>query len=1116
MLKQLRYAITLLCGVLIAWNVTAQETTSEIGGRVMDGTAGVSGVTVTAIHVPTGTKYVTTTRKDGRYNLPGLRVGGPYTLTTSYVGYKNEKQENIILSLGQEYKGDFTLAVSATDLTEVIVTTSRQNKLFNNNHTGSQEIITRDQIEKLPTINRSLQDFTRLEPTANGLNFGGRSSQYNNVTVDGANFNNSFGLSGTLGGQTNSQPISLEAIDQIQVNISPYDVRQGGFTGGGVNSVTKSGSNTFKGSVYTYLKGPGTQGYNVENSRITKTDFSYYIRGASLGGAIVKNKLFFFASYETVNQTAPASSMVGSSISGGLAPGGNVSTANADTLTALRNFLISNYKYDPGAFQNYSFLTKSDKATVKIDWNIDSKSTLTLKYNYLKSYADQFPSTSRPGTGQATGGSPVSTTGSGNTSALPFYGAGYGINNNFNIYLAELNTRFSKSFSNKLQIGYTALRDFRAPHSSSATFPFVDILNSAGNVMTSFGYEMYTYNNTLNTDVYQFADIATLYKGSHEITFGTQDYYRKYQNAFAPGYQGVYQFNSYQDFINNAPAKNYYLQYSALSEGAFPWAYAGSTELGVFAQDKWRATKNFTLTYGLRFDMTIYKQDFTDNPYFDALPFKNGTTYNIGKAPGNALLISPRVGFNWDVKGDHTLQFRGGLGIFSGPPPFVWISNQASNNGIQFGSFTNTSVTFNQDPTHYRPAAGQPNAAYSTALTSHDFKYPTVLKSSLALDKKFKNDWVLTFEASYSKDINAVYYSNINLNETNAYALSGADNRMRYKTTTSATDYSNAYYHLLGPASAPTNTLTSPNIGNAILMSNTNQGFAYTLTAKIQKTFHNLYVSGAYTFSNAKNAAAGGSTASSLWSGRPVGNADPNAANLGYADYYQPHRVIIAASYKLDYAKHFSTSVGAIFEAAPAGTTSYVYNGDVNGDGNTGNDLIYIPKNVTNGTGEINLVKSGSGGLGTGATTDTRTTGQIWAQLNNFINQDHYLSFHRGQYAQANAVVLPFFKKLDLNVTQDIYFFTKSGKDKDKHTLRLSLDLINAGNLFNRNWGIVKTTNSTNFLKFEGLAADGKTPSYSFTYLDATNQIPLVNSFTNNTGITSRWQMQFGIKYLFN
>ncbi len=1116
MIKRMRYAIALFICVFAATLVHAQETTSEIQGTVTDKANPLSGAIVTAIHQPTGTKYVTSTRKDGRYNLPNVRVGGPYSITVTFVGYKPEKQENIFLALGAEFKSDFTLVADAKNLAEVIVTTSRQDKLFNNNHTGSQEIISNSQIQQLPTINRSLQDFTKLEPTSNGSNFGGRSNQYNNITVDGANFNNGFGLSATLGGQTGSQPISLEAIDQIQVNISPYDVRQGGFTGAGINSVTKSGTNKMSGSVYTYVKGPGTQGYYAENTQVAQSPFSFYIRGASLGGALIKNKLFFYGSYEEVNQTAPAYTVVASTASS--APSaGSISQANADTLNALAAFLKSKFNYDPGSYQGYSFATTSKKLTAKIDWNIGSKSTLTFKYNYMRSFSENPQSTSRSGSGFVTGPAAQSY-----TYGLPFSGSKYVQNNNFDIFILELNTRFSKSFSNKFQTGYTIERDPRAPGVPGTTLPMIDIMNGTGNtfgsqIYTSFGYETFTYNNLINTDVFQISDVATLYKGAHEITLGTQDYYRKYADAFVPNFAGGYQFPSLQAFYTaangGAAVDRYYQGWSNIPGGAFPFYYAGSTELGFFAQDKWRASKKFTLVYGLRFDMTIYSQLFLDNPYFDALQFKGGATYNIGKAPGNAVLLSPRLGFNWDVNGDRSLQVRGGMGYFSGPPPFVWLANQGGNNGVLIASNNFTNVPLTSDavktpPTGVvttPPTSTQSATSYGAAVTGPDFKYPTVLKTSLAIDKKLKNDWVLTLEASYSKDINAVYYSNVNLNETNGYAMSGADNRMRYTTSlTTAANTSNKYYF--------GTTQANPTLSSAILMNNNSQGYAYTLTARIQKNFRRLSLSAAYTYSESKNIATGGSTASTLWSGRAVDNRDPNGPNLSYSDFYQPHRVIAFASYKVDYGKHFATSIGAIFEAAPAGVGSYKYGNDLNGDGNSGNDLIYIPRNAN----EINLVKVGSGGLGTGASTDPRSASQTWTQLNNFINQDHYLSFHRGEYAQANAVIFPFFQHLDLNITQDIYFFTKNGKEQDKHTLRLTLDIINAGNLLNRNWGVAKQQTTSTPLTFEGMAADGKTPSFSFPYLDATNQVPLVNSYSNNTGIFSRWQMQFGIKYLFN
>jgi len=433
---------------------------------------------------------------------------------------------------------------------------------------------------------------------------------------------------------------------------------------------------------------------------------------------------------------------------------------------------------------------------------------------------------------------------------------------------------------------------------------------------------------------------------------------------------------------------------------------------------------------------------------------------------------------------------------------------------IAGGNFTN--VPFTGDAVANPPAGvvttppstTQSATAYGAAVTSSNFKYPSVLKMSLAADKTFGSDWIATIEASFSKDINAVYFSNLNLNESNGFALAGADNRIRYLTGAAN---SNKYY--FGA------TQNNPNISSAILMSNSSKGYASTLTARVQKTIRNFYFSVAYTYSQAKNIATGGSTASSLWSGRPVGNADPNGDNLNYADYYQPHRIIGVASYKFEYSKYTSTSIGLIYEAAPSGVGSYTYGGDLNGDGNSGNDLMYIPRSAS----EINLVKVGSGGLGTGASTDTRTAAQTWNQLNNFINQDHYLSMHRGEYVEANAVVFPFFKHLDMNITQDIYFFTKNEDGtKDKHTLRIEMDMINVGNFINRNWGLAKQQTTSSPLTFEGMAADGRTPSFSFPYIDATNQVPLVNSFTNNTtinsttGFGSRWQMQIGVKYLFN
>lgn len=1130
------FAIVLLISTCIVSK--AQETTSDIVGSVKDNGKAVAGATVTAIHQPTGTKYVTSSRKDGRYNIPNAKIGGPYSVEVSYVGYKTEKQDNIYLSLGQEYKGDFSLIIESANLEAVTVKTIRQDKNFNNSHTGSIEIVGRKQFEELPTVSRSLNDFVKLTPSANGLSFGGTSPAYNYVTLDGANFTNSFGLGtvgGILGAQTGQTPISLDAIDQLQVSVSPFDVRNGSFAGSGINAVTRSGTNQVKASVYTYLKSPGIQGYNVDNVNIARQTYKYSLEGVSLGAPIIKNKLFIFVNFEKLRQTAPYSNYVGQTASVPAA-NGTVSQTDADTLAALRQFLVSKVGYDPGDFQNYSFNTQSDKLTTRLDWNINSSNTVTLKYNYFKSEADQQPS----GSGPAASGYTSVSRGASYT-FLPYKSVGYGINNNFNIFIAELNTKFSNTISNKFQIGYSAIRDPRSSPSSKV-FPQVDILSlnpTIGSGGTSFGTEQFTYGNAINTNVFQFSDIVSIFAGAHDITLGTQNYFKKYEDYFAPQFAGLYQFATLQDFynsVNNGTGSQFYTnEYSAVQGNSFPASKSGSNEWSVFAQDKYRLLNNFTLTYGIRFDERSFNGLFINNPNFGALSFNN-QTYNTGLKPKSNLAVSPRVGFNWDIKQDKTLQVRGGIGIFNGAPPFVWLNNQSANNGMLFGQNVSSTLTgtgkvtptgglpFNATVNTSAPSNIVSPTQYTVNITDPNFKYPSSLKGTLGLDKKLPGDVIVTVEANWTKDIQSVFFKNVNLNEVGGTQLAGADNRTRYAGTTTQTVNGvsgvsvagNAYYPTLtNPITkASLNSATQPGLSSVILMTNSNKGYSYAYTARVQKTFKDLFTSIAYTYSEAKNTNELGTTAASLWGARPV-IGDPNADVTGYASYWQPHRIIASASYKIPESKYSSASIGIIYEAAPAGVTSYIYNGDVNNDGNSGNDLVYIPKTAN----DINLVKVGSGANGTSTSTDPRTASQIWAQLNNYISQDHYLAFHRGQYAQRNGVVLPWFKRADLNITQDFYIY--SGKNKDKHTLRFTLDVLNLGNFLNRNWGIYKlptlpTSNGNiQLLKFEGISASGK-PSYSFLYYDSGNQIPATSSFTNNTATSSRWQMQFGIRYLFN
>jgi hypothetical protein len=1066
----------------------SQETTSELQGVVTgENGQGLQGATVTAIHLPTGTKYTTTSRTDGHYNLPNVRVGGPYEVTATYVGYQSSTQRDITLALGTAFKADFQLQSASRNLTEVVVSATRSDRVFSRSRTGAAEVITRSQIDRLPTVNRSLQDYTRLTPSANGNSFGGRSSSYNNLTVNGASFNNTFGLSGTLGGQTNSQPISLDALDQVQVNIAPYDVTLGSFTGAGINSVTRSGTNNYRGSVYYYWRNPYLTGTHVGTVTLPQQQFDYYSAGANLGGYVIKNKLFFFVSVEQERLAQPATSFTASRAGKPPVPGA-VSQANGDSLDALRAFLISKYGYDPGPYENYNYKTNADRVTARVDFNINSKNTFTVNYFYLKSNRNVVPSSS----GSFIGGRTASNTG------MPFFASSYVINNNFNIVIAELNTRFSSTLSNKLQVGYNRLRDFRS--SPGGIFPMVDIGNGNGSTYTSFGYEPFTAFNQLNTDTWQLNDIVSLFKGKHNFTFGTQNTYNKFLNGFAPNYYGAYQFPSlsaFYDAANNGAqtATRYELRYSARKGGEFPFAEISALQLGFFAQDRWNAASNFVLTAGLRADLPIFGNSFIENTNASALTFRNGVKINTGRKPKTSVLWSPRLGFNWDVKGNKTVQVRGGLGVFAGAPPFVWLSNQASNNGVDFGSFVRTSeITFSPNVDANRPVNATANTSYNLAVTDENFKFPQVFRANLALDKRIFWDITATLEGIYSKDINAVYHQNVNLPNTGA-PLPGADKRYRFTST--------QIYNGAGGATA-----ANPNISDAILMTNTSKGYSYNLTGQLQRNINNLYTMVAYTFAKSRSVNDGGSIAQSIWRDRPV-SGDPNSTEMGFANFYQPHRVVAAAYYRLEYLKNFATSIGFTYEASNGGNVSYIYGGDLNNDGLV-NDLIYVPRSAS----EIVLVPENA--------NDTRSAALIWSQLNAYINQDPYLYKKRGLYVERNGMQLPFYKRLDLNFTQDV--MVKVGKNTN--TLRFTADIYNFGNLINKNWGIFRTTarplnvqnNGVALLNFKGIVASGPDagkPSFSFPYLDAANQIPVVNTFQNSTSQSSRFQVQLGIRYIF-
>ena len=1103
------------------------QTTAAISGTVLDEKGeGLPGANVIAIHEPTGSRYGASTRADGRFNIVNMRVGGPYRVTISFVGYKDDVKTGVNLTLGQDQRINSKLETAEAQLEEVKVVAARSS-VINSGRTGAATTVGNRQVTTLPTLNRSLTDFARLDPRSNGgLSFAGRNSAYNNITVDGAFFNNSFGLSGTIGGQAGAQPISVDAIDQFQVNIAPFDVRQGMSTGANVNVVTKSGTNDWTGSVYTFYRSQDLTGTKVGSLDLLDTypkdkGFPAALKsnttqfGGRLGGSIIKNKLFFFASYEQETKTDPGTAF--QPTVDGVASDVTTSAVKKADLDKLSDFLKSKFNFDPGAYQNYDRLNQSTKFNARIDWNISDKHKLALKYNTLRSSSDQPPSGRGAGSFQ-----------------LPFQSSWYRINNNLDSYVAELNSSFGGKIANNLKLVYTQLRDSRETPYLPNNFPLVDIRNGVSTqVSTTFGYEPFTAFNVLDTDVLQISDDVTVYAGKNVLTFGFAYEDNQYRNGFAPDYNTGYIFKSFDDFyasVNNGTSTAVQFRQRWTNTADFPFAKLRGTTTSLYAQDEINVAKGFKLTIGIRADGTSIPIEInrtTTNTFVPNLTFRDGLKVATDKFPDFTLLFSPRIGFNWDVNEQKKTQVRGGLGLFSGRVPYVWLSNQLSNNGVLFGSETldNTAGVagrpFSPDVNKYRPVVDynsviQPTS-YNLNITDPNFKFPQIFRANLAIDQTLGEGWLATFEGIYTKDINGINTENINLPTSLRNAI-GADNRPIFYNVGTNGFPSTKYNRINGLLASGGTTLPAnisaktPDISDAILIKNTNNGYSYALTGTIAKTFDSgLFASLSYTYTDSRSVNDGGSTAIGIWNGRSI-SGDPNADVLSYSNYLQRHRIVAFGSYKLNYSKFASTTFGFSYSVGPAGRFSYVYNGDMNGDAQTSNDLIYIPRDAS----EIVLRN-----ITATATAPLYTAAQQWTDLDNYIKQDSYLNSRRGQYAERNGGELPWSAQFDFKVIQD--FYIKIGKKTN--TFQLSFDLFNAGNYVTPNWGINQGTARSSLLSFAGydnatgFVAPGSVPTgkpvFTFPYRTASGTV-LADSFQNITTLTSRWQGQIGIRYIFN
>ncbi len=1138
MLKRILFlfALALMASPLLF----AQVTTSSINGTVK-GSAdeALVGATIVATHLPTGTRYATTSRGGGTFGIQNMKPGGPYLIEVTFVGHDPEKYENIFLQLAESFILNSNLKKTNATLENVVLTTSRRN-VFNPNRTGAVTNIGIRQITQLPSISRSINDYTRATPQSNGVSIGGGNYRQNNFTVDGADFNNTFGISTGAGNlPAGGSPISIDAIDEISVNITPFDVRQSGFIGAGINAVTRSGTNTFSGSVYEYFRNERDRGRKVEKTFFTRPLEQFKQKGIRFGGPIIRNKLFFFLNFETDNIPVTVQSNFASTAGAPYGSAGNIARPTADSLNAISQFLFNKYGYITGVFDNYTVPKTSKKFMGRIDWNINSKNRVNFRYSQVEGGTPTPPSTSFGGI-TPTGSAP---SGGGRTAltALWFKNSNYFQGFNFYSFSGELNSNISKGVSNTLRGSYTYQNESRT--SDSQVFPFVDILSTSGGVSgpavyTSFGYEPFTFGNLRKVKTYSFVDNITWRTNKHSWMAGVQADFSKTVNGFQRAGTSYYQFATWNDFATGQLPVAFGYTYS-LSKGfvqAFP--SFRSTQFSAYAQDEITINKNLRLTIGLRLDQTGYPsvKEIKTHPLIAALTFANGMTVNTGALPDKKITWSPRVGFNWDVYGDRSLQVRGGTGIFAGRVPFVWIVSQSGDAGLlqvtQSFSGGNVPGPFNPNPRAYYPATPPPAGTVIPSLieiVDPKYKNPQSWKSSLAMDTKLPFGLIASIEAIFNRDLTTPYFKNINLVGATPLNVSGyPDNRMIYPfavadvpvtipptppSTTNVAQFitriTSAGFVTLSPVGSNGKYPVGTSPFNVYDITNGTRGYYFSITGKIEKPFSKgFFASLAYTKSLAGNLFDGsGDQPGSAWQGIQTVNGS-NTPTLGYASYVVPDRLVATVSYRKEYFKHLATNISFIYQGAIDYRFTYTYSTDFNRDGTTGNDLIYIPT-----VAEVQAMTFTSQTVN-GIVYDANATLKQQNQLfEAYIQQDKYLRKHRGQYAERNGATAPWRNQVDARFMQDL--FVKAGKSRN--TLQFTIDVFNLGNLLNPSWGKVKATNASAILvptNQNSLVASG-TVVPTFRLNTSQGQI-VTRTFRDVISTASTYSVQFGVRYLFN
>ena len=1114
MKRSLLFKIVFVIVAFVGFSVAAdaQVTTSSMTGIVKDATGSLSGATVKAVHTPTGTVYAVSTGNDGRFTIGGMRIGGPYTVEINFVGFQPQKLTEIYLKIGEPYLINSVLKDNSATLAEVKVI-GQSNSILNSKKTGTATVIGQAQIQALPTISRSVNDITRLTPQSNGTGIGGGNYRGNNFTVDGANFNNQFGIGQNI--PANGSPISLDALEQISINVTPYDVRQSGFTGGAISAVTRSGGNKFSVGAFYTMRGDDQQGKRVNDVRLQNVQpLNEKNYGLYIGGPIIKDKLFFFANYEKKRTVAPGNPRTAATPGEPYTGRNTVAPASADFLNSVRSYLVNTYNYDPGVYQGYSNISDNEKIFARLDWNIAKTQRFSIRYNQVESKDPRSASTSTSGSG-VTGNLSYanSRSGSNPNSGLNFANSNYFQASNLYTAVAELNSSFGSKVTNVLRATYSHQNDPRT--SNSAVFPLVDILDgtqtasSAGNVLTTFGYEPFTFGNLRDVTTYTYSDDLSLALGKHNITLGVQAEYSTTKNGFQRFGTGFYTFKNFDDFKNGAKPLQYSITYSLDPSGAQAFPSFKFSQYSAYLQDEFSVSERFKLTAGLRVEQPRYPDvsEIRTHQLVLDQTFANGTKINTGELPQNRLSYSPRFGFNWDVTGDRSLQIRGGSGIFTGRIPFVWIVAQSGDAGLlqytqAYSGQANVPGPFSPDPNAYIP---NPKAAAGTTIpnnlssNSRSLRFPQTWKSSLAFDVKLPFGIVGTLEGIYGKDLYAATAQNVNLVDPTPLNIPGyPDNRPFYPNSTGGRQVVKINGGGL-PVANGTSTL------NVTQLTNSKGGYNWLATAQLSKQFsQGLGLMVAYTHAEQRNFGDGaGDQLINLWS-IPETSSNPNNPTLSYSSNLNPDRVIASVSYRKEFLKNLATNVSMFYEGAQQGRFSYAYSADFNRDGQR-NDLIYIPRDASEIT--FDPITTTSNKVTTTVFTSQQQSDAFFA----YVKQDKYLSKHQGEYAQRNAALLPWRNQVDFRLTQEVF----KNVGTNKNSFEFTADIFNIGNLFNRNWGNVNFVNNSLILRPTNVNSISNTTKPAFNLATTGNDL-ISSSYGVAESISSTYYMQFGVRYKFN